>query len=367
MKSDGLVAAWPLRTVPHADMMTLSFLAFAMSSATCVLQATQTQHQDLGIGLHFEENLGQTAEEVRFLARQGRMTAFLVPDGIHLSLIPIRQGQAKSGTAASVKLEFEGAAADAEPKGLSPLPGRANYFRGTDLEQWVTGVPLFQRVRYAELMPGVDLELHGANGVLQYDVILDPSKSLSQLSIRCHGADSIRVTDGGRLEMSTAAGLLHQDAPVAWVTTKAGERVPVECGFRILAADRYGFEIVGDRPPGELTVDPGLRYATFVGGSSLDFVGPVEVGPSGDIHAALLTTSPDLPTTFGAYDAGMSGSSDVGLVKVSPQGGGAADLVYATFLGGSGDDEPGNLYVDAAGNAYLVGMTNWRSQRPAFR
>ena len=41
--------------------------------------------------------------------------------------------------------------------------------------------------------------------------------------------------------------------------------------------------------------------------------------------------------------------------KLDPTG---QNLVYATYLGGSGNDTPGAIAIDAAGNAYLTGATN---------
>src|SRR5262249_31265967 len=75
------------------------------------------------------------------------------------------------------------------------------------------------------------------------------------------------------------------------------------------------------------------------------------------------TTSIDFPTTTGPSKApGL----DVFVTKLTPDG---SNLVYSTYLGGSGDDTAssgfsgsslgGNVIaVDAGGNAYVVGGTN---------
>src|SRR5207249_4801284 len=46
------------------------------------------------------------------------------------------------------------------------------------------------------------------------------------------------------------------------------------------------------------------------------------------------------------------------VAKVNPALSGAAALVYASFLGETGDDYGNGIAVDGAGNAYLTGSTS---------
>src|SRR5262249_44325219 len=58
------------------------------------------------------------------------------------------------------------------------------------------------------------------------------------------------------------------------------------------------------------------------------------------------TTNPLQPTNGGGYDAFVA--------KLNASG---SALVYATYLGGSGDDVANGIAVDLAGNAYVTGWT----------
>ena len=65
------------------------------------------------------------------------------------------------------------------------------------------------------------------------------------------------------------------------------------------------------------------------------------------------TYSSDFPTTMGAFQPSLGGSLDAFVAKLNPSG---SSLLYSTYLGGS-DAEGGGIAVDAAGSAYVTGVT----------
>lgn len=86
-------------------------------------------------------------------------------------------------------------------------------------------------------------------------------------------------------------------------------------------------------PPGD-----SLTYSSFLGGPDEDFAPDVAVHPlTGDVILGG-TCGPGFPSTADSYDPTYNGNFDMWLARMSPDGSGAADLVYATFLGG-GDVE----------------------------
>jgi hypothetical protein len=62
----------------------------------------------------------------------------------------------------------------------------------------------------------------------------------------------------------------------------------------------------------------------------------------------------DFPTRNPVQATFGGGIYDAFVAKLNPTG---SALVYATYLGGSADDVPGGIAVDAAGNAYVIGTT----------
>jgi len=112
-------------------------------------------------------------------------------------------------------------------------------------------------------------------------------------------------------------------------------------------------------------VDPtGARilYSQAFGGSGGDGASSITVDSQGYVYVAGTTSSTDFPVTPGAFQTKLDMGSctaqpclpDAYLVKLNPR---TSQIVYGTYLGGSGWEYVGGLAVDAAGNAYVAGST----------
>jgi len=114
------------------------------------------------------------------------------------------------------------------------------------------------------------------------------------------------------------------------------------------------------------TTGSALAYSTYLGGTQVDNGERIQVDSSGNAYVLGFSSSADYPTTPGAFDTTANGAFDVTLSKLNPAG---SALVYSTFLGGSGFDSAGGLFVDAAGNAYVsggAGSTDFPTTAGAF-
>jgi len=97
-------------------------------------------------------------------------------------------------------------------------------------------------------------------------------------------------------------------------------------------------------------------YATYLGGTLDDVAYAVAVDGSGNAFVAGSTNSVDFPTTGGVLQTALSAynSSDAFVVKLNAAG---SALTYATYMGGSLDDVPYDIDVDAGGNVFVTGFT----------
>src|SRR5687767_13796804 len=131
--------------------------------------------------LQFEANRGQTDERVRFISRGDGYVMFLTPDEAVLALSPGgggdkgAEGERKGHRV--LRMRLAGASPDPSVGGLEELPGRVNYFVGADPSAWRVNVPVYGKVHYAGVSPGVDLVYYGNQRQLEYDFHVADRKS----------------------------------------------------------------------------------------------------------------------------------------------------------------------------------------------
>jgi uncharacterized repeat protein (TIGR01451 family) len=103
---------------------------------------------------------------------------------------------------------------------------------------------------------------------------------------------------------------------------------------------------------------PQVLWATWLGGSGNEgATASIRVDADEYVHALFNTYSTDLPQVAGVWDQSYNGGADYYVAKLTPDG---SDLVFGTYLGGSGDEwvSTHNLALDDQGNVYASTSTN---------
>jgi hypothetical protein len=333
----------------------------------------------------FVPNLGQWDHAASFVYRSGPMTVFLEDRGWVLDLVerPVDRKaeshvvhQAMPGDrdvdqkfrGVALRMTFEGDGHVPDTVGEMKFAGHHNYFLGDDERRWRTGVPLFGSVRYEGLYPGIDLRLREMDGVPEYDLLLQPGADLSLVSVHLEGGRGLSIASDGSLVIETALGPMIQSVPKTWQVGGDGRKREVICSFALLGVDRFGFVAPDWDGDTNLTIDPGLIWSTYLGGSSgTDFVTALRADGRGVIAVTGESYSSTFPTTNGVYDRTFNGTSDVFVSCLDPGKTGAAQLVYSTFLGGAGVDSANTLAVGADGVVVVAGSTSRRPMAPTIR
>ena len=99
----------------------------------------------------------------------------------------------------------------------------------------------------------------------------------------------------------------------------------------------------------------GILYAAYFGGRGPDSARAIALDAAGNAYVAGYTYSSDFPTTGGVFRSSAAGQQDAFVLKLDPSG---RTLLYATLLGGAGNDIATGIAVDTSGNAYLAGYTS---------
>jgi hypothetical protein len=100
-------------------------------------------------------------------------------------------------------------------------------------------------------------------------------------------------------------------------------------------------------------------YSTLIGGadaSGTEALYDLAIDSAGNAYLVGSSSSTDYPTTPDALQSSISGGQyDVVVTKLNAAG---SDLLYSTYLGGSGDERGYRIALDNDKNAYVTGFTN---------
>ncbi len=355
--------------VSHAPSTGLdAALAGSLVPPTQVPDQTQVAASLGRAPVMFIENVGQFDSDARFQVRGGNGSIYLADDAIWFTLLerpnvhPARRRQPstlnrfhtrsedKPRKGENLKLSFVGANAHPTLEPFNRLDAHVSYFIGSDRSKWHANVPVWGGVRYKDLYPGIDLEITSENGHIVQRVVARGGADLNAVRLRVDGADKMTL-DADRLRVTTAVG--EYTVPLLQVTGAGSAKLPRPAIAENQVSSPFGNPQFAAAGPQMGASD--LLYSTYLGGDYDDDGIDIAVDSSGAAYVTGLAGFSDFPTTPGAFDTSFNGGYlDAFVVKLN--GAGSA-LIYATFLGGSGDDYGLGIGVDSSGAAYVTGLT----------
>src|SRR5712692_5411890 len=389
----------------------------AASRAAVSPAAAQINAAYGSLPLSFEANRGQTDTRVQFLSRGNGYNLFLTPREAVLSLTPPAAAPVNAKSAV-VRMRLVGANPSPKVTGTEELAGKSAYFIGGDPSHWHADIPNYARVQYRDVFPGVDLVYYGHQGRLEYAFVLAPGADPSRIRLAFRGAQKLRL-DKGDVVLNILGGDVRLHQPLLY-QERAGQKTAIEGHFILASQREVAFQVGAYDKSAALVIDPSLIYSTYLGGSNLEkalgiaadskgnayvtgssasanfpttagalqtkarsadttaFVAKlnptgtalvystylggsnsdlgraIAVNEKGEAFVAGATYSSDFPTTAGAAQSIPGGGRDAFVAKLSADG---SHLLYATYLGGSGDEEARGLALNAAGEAHVAGVT----------
>ena len=180
----------------------------------------------------------------------------------------------------------------------------------------VTGAKSYARVTFKDVYPGIDWVLYRKGEYLKYDFVVHPGADPDQIQLAFTGADDLKLLPDGSLEIATTLGTVQENAPVSWY---GDAKTPVESTF-VLEDNNLHFALGEYDKTQPLTIDPTLLWGTYYGGSDEDYGEAVAVGPSGAVYLAGRTFSTTAIATPGSYQSIKGLNDDAFLTKFDSSG-----------------------------------------------
>ena len=173
--------------------------------------------------------------------------------------------------------------------------------------------------------------------------------------------NAIAVDDGGSVYLAGYTFLIDYPTTPGALFAQAPSRNP-NCA-KVSPGDTYWANGIVTKLNAEGTQ---LAFSTYLGGCLGTIVNAIALDADGGVYVTGLTDAPDFPISPDAVQPALGGgtfafasrlfpSYDAFITKLNPAG---TQVVYSTFLGGTGDDWGTAIAVDCAGDVLAAGGTD---------
>jgi len=348
-----------------------------------------------GLPFRFEANQGQADSDAKYIAYAARYEAYLGDTGVLLN------------TPTPVRMRFAGGR-PARIDALEELEFRSNSYRGPE-HRWRTSLPNYGRLIYRSVYPGVDVVFRGSGRTLVFDFVVHPGFDPDVIALEFSGQQNLDIANDGSLILATKEGEIRLHPPSLY-QEEDGRRNPVSGRFSI-SGNRVEVETAAYDPARPLVIDPALTFSTYAADQGTETVtgiatdqrgniyvsyaafdaadnnrdvfsvqkiardgsrgyvttifeletagraNAIAIDPSGNAYiAGLADNTPPAPTVFPTVNAIQpkdAGGLEALIVKLNPAG----EILFSTYLGGSGDETGLSVALDGLGSVWVAGVT----------
>lgn len=235
-----------------------------------------------------------------------------------------------------------------------------NYFYGNDQSKWAAGCKIAQAVSYQNIYPNVDVRFYSDGGKMKYDIIVHPGGDIDKIAMQYSGVDKLEVKNK-ELMINTSVGAVKELYPYSYQVDD-GQRKTINCKY-VVKNNIVRFKVSGYDPKTTVVIDPTLIFSTFTGSTAENWGYTATPAPDGSFYAGGIAFGSGFPVSAGAYQTTYggginedgNGGYDIAIIKFSANG---VNRLFATYLGGSQNEQPHSMICDPQGNLFVAGRSN---------
>lgn len=318
--------------------------------------------------LEFVANKGQWEQNVLYKARINGGAFFAEKDRVTIVLLdskrlsefheakfdPKRQFHGNID-AIFYQTEFVGCNTDISIDGIDAHPSYHNYFIGKNRKNWVSHVPLFNKIKYNNLYDGIELVYYQKGNHLKYEFCVAARANPQQIRLNYSGCQRVSL-NSGNLIVKTDIGETIELAPIAYQIGETGDTIPVKCQF-VLNKNTVSYALSDydrDRP---INIDPELIFSSYSGSAADNWGFTATYDQHGNLYGGGIAFGVGYPVDVPHHyqvDFG-GGACDIAISKFDSTG---STLYYSTYLGGSAAECPHSMFVNDNDELYVFGTTS---------
>jgi gliding motility-associated-like protein len=331
-----------------------------------LISGFSTKAYEVSSNVKFVENKGQWEPEVLFRADILGGHLFVSKNCLTYYLIDKQavhdHQHAKgvlTGNAQVFKVFFEGNNPNiVKAEAKFPNTEYYNYFIG-EQAKWRSGVKSYNQIILKNVFKGVDLEINSYGSHVKTNFVVSPNTNPSIIQLRYEGADGVKLIDDD-IQINTWFGDITEKKPESF------QRLD-KFTNKIFSAYELHNNIVSYRfgeydKKKELIIDPIWIFGTYSGSLSDNFGMSSAFDAAGNAYAGGTVYGPSFPKTTGRFQASFAGGSssnnsyarDCIIAKFSSDG---SNMLWATYLGGSNNEQPHSMVSNSSGDLYVMGST----------
>jgi len=328
--------------------------------------------------MEFVENKGQWDQEVKYKGDFTSGSFFLRQKGFSVLLHNAEEwdkisssmhGRNHSKTAIDEKIilhsffydvDFEGASDLSQCLPEKQIKTYNNYFIGNDASKWKSECKIFQAVQFKNIYPNIDIRYYTEGDRLKYDFIIYPGADPSQIVMNYRGPEKV-YKENDQLVIKTTAGEVKELYPYSYQPDPSGNRIQIGCHYQV-ENNKVSFYLGNYDKTKMMIIDPAIIFSSFTGSAVDNWGYTATPGPDGSFYAGGIAFGNGYLTSPGAYQTTYNGGvfegvlkgHDIAIFKFNSNG---TDRLYATYLGGNGNEQPHSMIVDAQGNLIVAGRS----------
>lgn len=257
---------------------------------------------------------------------------------------------------------FLGASANAEMIPEKPSPSYNNYFIGNDPSKWASNCRIYNVVTCKNLYPGVDIRYYTGDKTLKYDIIIQPGVDIEKIKMEYLGIEKLQIKKD-ELIVPTAVGDVIESIPLAYQSGPQG-RKKIDVKFKV-KGNVLSFKAGEYDKTLPLVIDPSVRFCSYNGSPADNWGFTATYANDGAVFTGAMVRADGFPASNGAFDvtygSGTDDRSDIGIYKFSENG---SAKLWATYVGGTGDDQAHSIIADANDNLVIAGRSNSGTSYP---